>query len=52
MLFTKKYCPILGRMVKEKSDCEQKIKNISRDVPICQLEKNVCNGNCKGCSML
>ena len=47
-----KYCPILGRRVKIKSECEDKKKEMARDVAVCQTEKKVCNGNCQGCSML
>lgn len=52
MSSTTKYCPVLDRRVKIKSECEEKKKDIMRDIPICQNEKNVCNGICKGCSML
>ena len=47
-----RYCSILDRRVKIKSECEEKTKGIARDVPVCQNGKNVCNGVCKGCSIL
>lgn len=52
MSSTSKYCPILDRRVKIKSECEEKTKSITHDVPICQNDKNVCVGNCKGCSLI
>ncbi len=46
------YCPLLDRIVKIKSDKEEKDKGFSQHIALCQKEKKVCNGNCEGCSLL
>ena len=47
-----RYCPVLDRIVKVKSEMEEEKRKPVSHVAICQKEKKVCNGDCNGCFMM
>lgn len=46
------YCPILDRRVKIKNEKAENNKRVGEHIAISQTGKKVCDGNCKGCSLM